>query len=458
MEKIEKFEDMKIGEKTLSYLKKSGFVEPTDVQKEAIIPAIEGRDMIVQARTGSGKTLSFLIPVFEGIEGKNGVEAIILVPVRELAQQVEEEARKIGKFHGIDTVAVYGGASIENQIKKLKSASVVVGTPGRVIDLMKRGALNMDNLKFFVLDEADRMLDMGFYEDMEWIISRTPENKQVMLYSATMPDEIIKLAKKHMKDPLKLKLSEDSISATGVEQYHIRVGSMNKMAKLSALLDNEKGKYLIFTRTKIAARKVAELLRKHGYRVFAIHGDMSQSARTKTMNDFKSGKIDILVATDVASRGIDVQGITHVINYDIPLYPKDYVHRIGRTGRLDKKGKAITFVTKDEMGALRRIEEYIGRKIPEMRLKVRGRIRERMDYREHADVFGMVTFVFTADEGMSTLDVVKELEKQGIREEDIGKIEIDGKKGEFEVHYSSAHRATKSGLKEIRLKAKESKP
>ncbi len=452
MEKIERFEDMPIGKETLSYLKKSGYELPTDVQREAIVPAIEGRDMIVQARTGSGKTLSFLIPVFERIEGNSGVEAIILVPVRELAQQVEDEARKIGEYHKIDTVAVYGGTSVENQIRKLRTASVVVGTPGRVMDLMKRGALRLDNLRFFVLDEADRMLDMGFYEDIEWIISRTPEEKQVMLYSATMPDEIIKLAKKYMNDPLKLKLSEDSLAATTVDQYYIRVGSMNKLAKLSALLDNEPGKYLIFTRTKIAARKVAELLRKHGYKVFAIHGDMSQAARTRTMNDFKSGKIDILIATDVASRGIDVEGITHVINYDIPLYPKDYVHRIGRTGRLDKTGKAITFVTRDEMGALKKIEEYIGKKIPEMRTTARGRIRERMDYREYADVFGMVTFEFRAEEGMSNLDLIKVLEKQGIREEDIGRIEIDGDMGEFEVHYSSAHRASKARLKGITLR------
>ncbi len=456
MDRIERFEDMPLDERTLSSLKKKGFDRPTEVQKESIIPAIEGNDMVVQARTGSGKTLSFLIPIFEKIGGGSGIEAIVLVPVRELAQQVETEAKHIGKFHGISTVAVYGGTSIDNQIKRIRKASIVIGTPGRVIDLMKRGALRLDNVKFFVLDEADRMLDMGFLDDIKWIMSRTPDEKQIMLYSATMPDDIVKLAERYMRKPIRLKLSEDSISAKGISQFYLRVGEMNKLAKLSALLDSEPGKYLIFTRTKIGAQRVADNLRKSGYKAFALHGDMTQAARTKTMNDYKEGKIKILIATDVASRGIDVEGITHVINYDAPLFQKDYVHRIGRTGRLGKDGKAITFVTRDEIPVLKKIEEYIDKKIPEMRIEKRGRIRERIDYREYADVFGMVTLRFSLKERISRLDILKKMEKQGIRDEEVGRIDVGNGYAEVEVHYSRAHRASKAGFRDMRIVKRDS--
>lgn len=455
MEKIQKFEDMKIDTVLISSLKKRNFVEPTDVQKAAIPPAMEGNDMIVQARTGSGKTLSFLIPIFEKIEGNRGIEAIILVPVRELAQQVESEAKYIGSAKAIGTVAVYGGASIENQIKGMKRASVVVGTPGRVIDLMKRGALRLENIKFFVLDEADRMLDMGFLDDITWIISRTPEKKQVMLYSATMPEEIVKLSRRYLNNPVRLRLSEDSISAKGISQYYIRVGSMNKLAKLSALLDNEPGKYLVFTRTKIGAQRVAENLQRWKYRAFALHGDMTQAARTRTMNDFKNGRINILIATDVASRGIDVEGITHVVNYDVPLYEKDYVHRIGRTGRLGKDGKAVTFITREELPILRKIEEYTGKKILQMKVEKPGRVRERVDYREYADVFGMVTLNFRIDEKTTKRDIIKIMEQQGIRDEEIGRIELMKDRGEIEVHYSRAQRALRARLPDIKMVRKE---
>ena len=455
MEKMEKFEDMPIDEMLISSLKKRDFVVPTDVQVAAIPPALQGNDMIVQARTGSGKTLSFLIPIFEKMEGNAGIEAIVLVPVRELAQQVENEAKHIGNAKGLGTVAVYGGASIENQIRGIKKASIVVGTPGRIIDLMKRGALRLDSIKFFVLDEADRMLDMGFLEDITWIISRTPDKKQVMLYSATIPEEIVKLSRRYLDNPVRLKLSEDSISAKGISQYYVRVGDMNKLAKLSALLDNEPGKYLVFTRTKIGAQRVADNLKKWGYKAFALHGDMTQAARTRTMNDFKDGKINILIATDVASRGIDVEGISHVVNYDAPLFQKDYVHRIGRTGRLGKDGKAVTFITREELPVLRKIEEYTGKKIPQMTIEKHGKVRERIDYREYADVFGMVTLRFRVDEKTSKRDIIKIMEQQGIRDEEIGRIALGKGYGEIEIHYSRAHRASKAKLKSVSIVRKE---
>ncbi len=439
-----KFEDMSINQRTKNSLKKRGFTDATEVQ-EKVIPVAMKKDVIVQSRTGSGKTLAFLIPIFEGIENSGHVEAIILVPTRELAQQVELEARIIGREHRIRTLAIYGGVSMERQIENLPSP-IVVGTPGRVMDLMRRGHLSLENVKYFVLDEADRMMDMGFLDDILWILKHVGGRRRMMLFSATMPPEIIKLAKKYMKDAEKFMLSEDEISAKGVRQYYIHVGEINKMAKLSALIDDEPGKYLIFCNTKRKTQELAERLHKFGYKSYALHGDMRQASRTKTMNEFKEGKINILVSTDVAARGIDVQNITHVVNYDVPRYPKDYVHRIGRTGRMGKDGKAVTFVKKDDEEYFRRIEEFVEKKIPEMQIRGKGRIKERTDYREFSDVYGMVRVKFKLRTRISEWELIKSMEREGIKEFQIGEIKIGQEDGVMEVHYSSAHR-----LKRVRI-------
>ncbi len=455
---VNKFEDIDLSDKTLNALKKGGFENPTEVQYESIPPALEGKDTIVQARTGSGKTLAFLIPIFEGIKGSGGIEAIVMAPTRELAQQVESEAKVFAEAHGVGTVAIYGGASIEKQVNKLPKASFVAGTPGRVIDLMKRGNLKMDNLKFFILDEGDRMLDMGFLPDISWIISRIPKQRRIMIFSATMPDPIITLGKKYMDDPCILRLSQDDISAKGVDQYFIRVGKINKLAKLSSLLDNEPGKYLIFCNTKIWTQTLVDKLRRLGYKAHAMHGDMTQAARTKTMDDFKGGRIDILISTDVSARGIDVENITHVVNYDIPQYHKDYVHRIGRTGRLDKEGKAVTFVSGDELHFLDEIEEFVEKDLKELELKRAGKVRERIDYRENADIFGMVPFRFSSEKDFTKWDIVRELNKYGIRDQDIGKISLEDDGGIVEIIHSKANRIFKVKLFEnVELVEKDSR-
>ncbi len=443
MSKTTKFEELPINRRTLSALEDIDFEQATEVQVEAIPPASEGNDVVVQARTGSGKTHSFLIPIFDNIEDGEGIKAIVMTPTRELAQQVELEAKKIAKHHNLKTVAIYGGASIRRQINKLKEASFVAGTPGRVIDLMKRGKLDLKNIDFFVLDEADRMLDMGFLPDIKWIISNTSKDKQVMLYSATMPSEILKLARKYMEEPRKILLSEDDVSAKGIDQYLIRVGKTNKLATLSALLDNEPGKYLIFSNTKKWTQILAEKLQRLGYKAHPMHGDMSQSARTKTMNKFKEGKINILVSTDVSARGIDVENITHVVNYDIPRYEKDYVHRIGRTGRLGKDGKAVTFVTGEELEFLDRIEEFIDKDLDIKEIEKPGRVKMKTDYNELADIFGMVPFRFSLKKEISKWDIVRNMKKHGIREEEVGKIEIEEDTGEVEVVQSKANRVPK---------------
>ncbi|MFP3871574.1 MAG: DEAD/DEAH box helicase [Candidatus Aenigmatarchaeota archaeon] len=440
----QKFEEMPLDRNTLSALEAIDFEKATEVQRESIEPAMKGNDMIVQARTGSGKTHSFLIPIFENIEGDNGVEAIILTPTRELAQQVEKEARKIGEHHDINTLAIYGGSSIKFQIDHLPETSFVAGTPGRVMDLMRRGKLKLDDISFFVLDEADRMLEMGFLEDIKWIMSRTSKEKQTMLYSATMPKKIVKLANQYMDAPVELKLSEDEISAKGVSQYYISVGRKNKLSALSSLLDNEPGRYLIFCNTRKYTQILADRLRNYGYKAHSLHGDMSQSARTKTMNKFKEGKIDILVSTDVASRGIDVDDITHVVNYDIPKYEKDYVHRIGRTGRLGKEGKAVTFVSRDEVEFLGRIEDFVESELKELEIEEEGRVKHRVDYDHQADLFGMVSFKFSLNgRSMSRWDIEKRMKNYGIKPEDatIKSLEDDG--GVVKIVKSKAERVPK---------------
>ena len=438
------FDDMNIKQETKNFLKKNGFTVPTEVQ-EKVIPVASHRDVIVQSRTGSGKTLAFLIPVFEKVERGNFVETIILVPTRELAQQVERVSRGLGKEHGVKTLAIYGGASMERQIAGLPS-TIVVGTPGRVMDLMRRGYLHLKSLKFFILDEADRIMDMGFLDDILWIMERTNKDKRVLLFSATMPGDIIRLARKYTKNPEKFILSEDEITAKGVVQYRVNVGEINKMAKLSALLDSEPGKYLIFCNTKRKTQEVADKLRRLGYKSYALHGDMRQGMRTRTMDAFKRGDINILISTDVAARGIDVTGITHVVNYDVPMYPKDYVHRIGRTGRMDRRGKAVTFVTHNDETYIRRIEDLIGSRIPEMKLKGVGKIRERIDYREYSDIYGMVRFHFKLRRELSEWEIIKNIEKEGVDDNAIGKIDVAKVQGTIDVHYSSAHRIKKVGI------------
>ncbi len=426
------FGEMDISQKTKKALKERGFELATDVQEKAIYPAMQG-DVIVQARTGSGKTLSFLIPVFEGISGE-GNEALILVPTRELAQQVEREAREIAKEHRVRTVAIYGGVSMEPQIKGLP-ASIIVGTPGRIMDLMRRGYLDLSNLKFLILDEADRMLDMGFIDDIRWIISRTNRARRTLMYSATMPEEIIRLAKRYMRNPRKILLSSDSVSPEKIEQYYVEVNDRTKYSTLKMLINSEPGKYLIFCNTRLGVKALANKLERDGYRAKELHGDMTQGSRTRVMESYRQGMIDILVATDVASRGIDVKGITHVVNYDVPRFPKDYVHRIGRTGRLNSDGRAVTLTKGNEMLYLQRIEGFMGLKLKKLTFR-ENRFEEVRDYRDSADAFGMIKVNFSLLHEMGEWEVIKEAGKYGISEEDIGMMELSGKQGVMHIHYA----------------------
>jgi ATP-dependent RNA helicase DeaD len=361
-----KFEEFSLSDGVSRAIRDMGFSVPTPIQERSIPDALNGRDIIGQAQTGTGKTVAFAIPMVEKIEPSvKRVQSIVLTPTRELAVQVAIEVEKVGKYRHITVLPVYGGQPIEKQLRELrKGVHVVVGTPGRVIDHIRRGTLSLKSVRFAVLDEADRMLDMGFIDDMKFILAQIPGECQKMMFSATIPSQIAWLAKRYMKDPVEIMVSKDRPTVPEIKQMFFEVTEFDKLNALTRLIDLEKeGVFLVFRRTKAGVDDLAAALKARGYNVRAIHGNCSQNERDRVMKLFRIGKIDILVATDVAARGLDIEGITHVVNYDIPQDAESYVHRIGRTARAGKGGAAITFVTHWEYSELRRIQAFSKAKI-----------------------------------------------------------------------------------------------
>lgn len=346
------FRELGVSENVLKALHKKGFEEPSPIQKLTIPKLLTSdKDVIAQAQTGTGKTAAFGIPIVELVDDREKyVQAIVLTPTRELAIQVAEEINSFKGTKKINIAPVYGGASIENQIAKIrKGLSVVVGTPGRIIDLINRGVLDLSHVNFFVLDEADEMLNMGFIDDIKSIISSTNANRKTLLFSATLPNEIMHLAKNYMKEYETLLVKKDSVTTNLTDQMYFEVNSYDKLEALCRILDITENFYgLVFCKTKVECDELSHRLGDRGYDADCIHGDLSQSQREKILNKFKSKKINILVATDVAARGIDINNLTHVINYTLPQDTESYVHRIGRTGRAGNEGVAITFVTPKE--------------------------------------------------------------------------------------------------------------
>ena len=352
------FSDFNLSSEVLKAISAMGFEEPTPIQEKTIPVLLSGKDVVGQAQTGTGKTAAFGIPIIERMDKTNfGVQSIILTPTRELAVQVAEEMNKLGKFKKILALPVYGGTSIERQIKALKKGvQVIVGTPGRVIDHIERGTLKLKDVQIVVLDEADEMLDMGFVDDITKILKETPDDRQTLLFSATMPDEILKISKRYMRSPEKIKIALDSVTAPKISQIFYEVRPAEKTEALCRLIDAEDSDlFLVFCHTKREVDEVSSNLKLRGYAAEAIHGDFSQAQRDSVMKKFRESKIDVLVATDVAARGIDISNISHVVNYSIPQNPESYVHRIGRTGRAGREGVAITFVTPREERQLRLI-------------------------------------------------------------------------------------------------------
>ena len=360
------FQDLRLSTGTLQALEDLGYESPSPIQEQAIPFMLEGRDVIGQAQTGSGKTAAFGLPIIEYIDpSEKEVQALILTPTRELCIQVTQAIRSYGQIKGVDVVAVFGGAPIRTQQAQLKAGGqIVVGTVGRVLDLISRHSLVLHDCRFVVLDEADEMLDLGFLEDVEKILSLTPNSRQTALFSATMPPPIRKLADNYLYDPELVKVKSDTLTVESVEQFQVDVKSSDKAEKLVEVLAAEKpDQAIVFVRTKIRCDQLHRKLRDSGMNVKALHGDMSQGARDGVMLSFKAGRVPILVATDVAARGLDISTVTHVVNFDVPTSPDTYVHRIGRTGRVGRSGRAVTFVEPKQTKELEAIEEHTGVKV-----------------------------------------------------------------------------------------------
>ena len=369
------FEQTGLKSSTLSRLSEIGYLHPSPIQAAFIPKVLTGRDCIGQARTGTGKTAAFMLPLLEQIDPQRRVvQVLVLAPTRELSEQVAAESQKLCAVKGVRFVSAVGGKPIRRQMDELaRGAQIVIGTPGRVLDLMRRGHLRMSELTAVVLDEADRMLDIGFRPDIERILKSCPDDRQTLLLSATMPPPVERLARRYMKEPDMVDLSEKTVVVDTIEQYYVTVDHDRKRSALLRVLAKEKPlQAIVFARTKRSVDALHSLFSKRlkSRRIAAIHGDLPQRTRDRVIRDLRAGTLRLLIATDVVGRGIDVSGISHIINYDVPEYCDDYVHRVGRTGRMSsqQQGRAITFVTREQGGELTNIEKRINTVLPEYRI------------------------------------------------------------------------------------------
>lgn len=387
------FESLGLRPQLVQAVMELGYENPTPIQERAIPALLEGRDVLGQAQTGTGKTAAFALPLLERLELSNRtVQGLILTPTRELALQVTEAIYQYGKHMGVRIVAIYGGSSYTRQLKRLEEGvHVVVGTPGRLIDLIDKRALRLNHVKFLVLDEADEMLKMGFIDDVTTILNQTPKERQTALFSATLSDPIREIARNYMHDPQVVAIEQKTLTVPQIEQRYYLVDEHSKVAALARLLEVEEvGSALIFTRTKLGAGSLADTLLARQFPVEALHGDLSQEMRETVMRRFRRGQITILVATDVAARGLDIQDMSHVVNFDVPYDAEDYVHRIGRTGRAGREGIAITLVTPRERRWLKTIEQFTRQPIKRGKLPNVDEVIAKRDQRFTERLSGML--------------------------------------------------------------------
>jgi ATP-dependent RNA helicase DeaD len=356
-------------------IEEMGYREPTEIQAATIPVLLTGRDLMGQAQTGTGKTAAFGIPLVELLDPElKAVQAVILAPTRELASQISEEIGKLARHTELRIATVYGGAVMSRQVLDLKrGAQIVVGTPGRILDHLARGTMRLDQVRYVVLDEADRMLDMGFMPDVERILRRTPRSRQTALFSATMPTVVRIMARRHMKDPAWIQIKPEERTVSEVDQVYYEVAEQDKPAGLALILEEQKPeRAIIFRRTQVGVDKLTRYLRSRGYQAEALHGSMSQQLRERVLADFRRGELPLLVATNVAARGLDISEVSHVINYDIPEESESYIHRIGRTARMGREGVAITFVAEWDEGALAEIKKVTNGSLRQERLALYG--------------------------------------------------------------------------------------
>ena len=426
-------------------IRQRGWTEPTEIQIESIPHARKGRDIVGQARTGSGKTAAFGIPILEKCNVSGNIQAIVLCPTRELAVQVSEELSILQGEKGLAIQTVYGGTDLEKQAKKLgEGTDIVVGTPGRVIDMSKRGHLNLETVSLFCLDEADRMLDMGFFPDVLWIFEKTVNRSQTLLFSATFPEEVLDAAEEFLQNPVHVMSEDLEVEVPEIDQYAVRIGRANKLWALGRIIGSagDDSQILIFSNTKRMVDLIVERLGKFRFKSVGLHGDMPQNKREKILNSFRDGTERIVVATDVAARGLDVDGITHVINYDLPDDTEVYVHRIGRTGRMGRKGESWSFVSGKEVQSIDRICSTWGLTIPFVEPPVlpEGRERDfvpkRDDWEEVSDAFGMVSVRMSLGGAEKTRRELVDwiVSEARIPEIAIGEVSMDSRDMIVEIH------------------------
>lgn len=379
----EDFSDFGLSQPLLKAIDQSGYTEPTPIQAQMIPSVMEGRDVIGQAQTGTGKTAAFALPLLNRLRPgrKASPQILVLAPTRELALQVADSFKKYGTYiNNLKVLAIYGGEEYSGQLRQLsKGVNIVVGTPGRVMDHIRRGSLKLDTIQSFILDEADEMLKMGFLEDVEWILEQAPQQKQIALFSATMPSSIRRIAATHLHDPVEITIRSKTATASTINQKFLITNGMNaKKEALGRILEvSETDGVLLFVRTKMQTVELAEFLIERGYQAAPLNGDIPQNQRLRTVEQLKSGKIDILVATDVAARGLDVERVSHVINFDIPFDTESYIHRIGRTGRAGRAGEAILLLAPREKSMLKSIERASRRKIEMMHMPTVAEVNKK---------------------------------------------------------------------------------
>lgn len=417
---VNSFAELGLGAHVLEAIAKVGYETPSPIQAATIPVLLAGRDMLGQAQTGTGKTAAFALPMLSRIEVRQGPpQGIVLVPTRELAIQVAEAfQRYASKIKGFHVLPIYGGQSYGPQLAALKrGAQVVVGTPGRVMDHLKRGTLDLGAVTCLVLDEADEMLQMGFVADIQWILEQTPPARQVALFSATLPGPIRRIAQQHLHDPVEVSIKSKTSTATNIRQRYWVVSGVHKLDALTRILEAEPfDGMLIFTRTKVATVELAERLEARGFAATALNGDMQQKERERTVARFKNGQLDILVATDVAARGLDVERISHVVNYDVPYDTESYVHRIGRTGRAGRSGEAILFITPRERNMLRAIERATRSPLEPMELPTHADVNEQRVARFRLRIMESIA----AGHAEQFISLIEELE----REQDVPAVQI----------------------------------
>ncbi|AQS04442.1 DEAD/DEAH box helicase [Clostridium beijerinckii] len=468
-----KFTKFNISDEILKSIEGLGYKTPSKVQEKVIPEILMNKDIIVKSQTGSGKTAAFGIPLCEKVDWNENIpQILILTPTRELAVQVSEDITNIGRFKRIKAVSVFGKEPISEQERKLRQKThVVVGTPGRIIDHLDRGTLNVDKIRYFVIDEADEMLNMGFIGQVEGIIRRLPKKKVTMLFSATIPEEIKVLCDKHMNKPIDISIKNQEITNENIDHSLYYIDYEEKIEKLNDILIMEKPETaIIFAKTKDNVDTVFQWLKSKGYSVNKIHGGMLQNERLSIMDRFRAGDFRILVSTDLASRGIDVKGITHVINYDLPVEKEAYVHRIGRTGRAGEKGKAISFCVKGKDKLLNEIEEFIGFEIPVYNLPDKSVIekereesiktlksRPKVKEQRSKDINNNITKIYLNGGKKKKIrpgDIVGAICKiEGIRSEDIGIIDVQDSVSYVDILNGKGKRVIEE-LKNITIKGK----